>query len=205
MSINSFFLMICLFAVSVFNSHAQDSTFNYNSEMLKKWEVGINFLSVFEMPQEVASGIMVKRHFQTNKGIRALRLNIVPRIFYGSSSLTRPYNTTPSIYAAIGYEWQKHYGRFVPFYGGEIFTSYAVIKNAANGITIAKQTVFDIGGSGFIGAKYYATRSISFSIESHLRYTYNRVVLNSTGVSADNYLRRLTLLPIYALYLHYHF
>lgn len=203
-------LISVLFSTIVFNTNAQESTSSSFNNPRNKWEIGLNTLSLFDMSQKVAPGLLIKRYTQTEKGGSAVRFKISPRIINasapkGSANQRNLYSKNPGIFVALGYEWQKHYGRFTPYYGGEIFTSYNMFKASSGGIIGLKQTAFELGGSGFIGAKFYTTNHISFSVESHLLYTYYRLIQDGLSFTADNSQRSLVLHPIYAFYLNYHF
>lgn len=169
-----------------------------------KWEIGIDVLPLADKAKD-AFGYVVKRNFQTSNGRRALRLKFLPSL---SASFVGGTVSNTYLYTAVGYEWQKLYGRFAALYGVEPFFRYShnVIKgqNSAAGSDIKQ---INTGLSGLLGGRYYLGGHFALTIESHLIYNFYSSDITNTGNVASGYARQHTeyVNPIHAVYFSYHF
>ena len=169
-----------------------------------KWELGLDALPLIDKAKD-SFGYVLKRNFQKENGRQALRLKLLPRFGYSSVGGTV---SNSSVYLAVGYEWQKLYGRFAVLYGLEPFFRYdhnLVAGQNINARSEAKQ--INTGLSGFVGGRYYIGNHFSVSVESHLIYNfYSGKITNSGNISSGDARQHIELFnPIHAVYFSYHF
>ena len=170
-----------------------------------KWEVGIDLLPLIGKSRDVF-GYIVKRNFQTQdqNHRQALRVKFLPSLAWsnlGGASASNNY-----YYAALGYEWQNMMNRFSILYGGEAFILHERLKNGSPSSPGYYSNVeINTGLRGFIGCRYFLSSRFSLSLESHLVYNYR--VAKVDGILADLESRdhTITINPINAIYLNYHF
>lgn len=169
-----------------------------------KWELGIDALPLIDKAKD-PFGYILKRNFQKEDGRQAIRLKFLPRFGYSDVGGTV---SNSSVYVAIGYEWQKLYGKFAVLYGLEPFFRYdrnlIAGQNTSAGSEVKQ---INTGLSGFVGGRYYIGNHFSVSIESHLVYNfYSGSISNSGNVSSGDAKQHIEFFnPIHAVYFSYHF
>lgn len=169
-----------------------------------KWEIGLDALPLIDKAKD-SFGYVLKRNFQGENGRQAVRLKLLPR--FGHSNVGGSVSNS-SIYVAVGYEWQKIYGRFAVLYGLEPFFRYEnniSVGQVTNYRTQVKNTY--VGSSGFIGGRYYLGNHFSLTVESHLIYNYHKGSTFNIGNASSGMAREHTLStnPIHSFFLSYHF
>jgi hypothetical protein len=200
-----FLFFVCSPALAQTGSNAlDDDNTRTTTTRFYKWEIGLDLLPLAEKSKD-AFGFILKRNFKYTNGREALRIKFLPSLGYSGVG----GNTTLlGINLAVGYEWQKTYGRFSTLYGVEPYVRF--FSNEISGQSRGAHSNYNdlnIGASGFIGGRYYINRHISLSLESHLVYTYHYLNASNIGNASRIFTREhgLQFNPIHALYINYHF
>lgn len=205
--------IVAVSIVSSFNTYAiaqsEQQSVDIGSKKIStvpfyKWEIGIDALPLIDKSKD-PFGYVLKRNFQKDNGRQALRLKLLPRIGFSGVGGTV---SNSSIYLAVGYEWQKLYGRFATLYGLEPFIRYdhnIIDGQIASANSDTKR--LNTGLNGFLGGRYYIGSHFAITLESHLIYNYQKVDINDSGLVGFIRVRENIIYfnPLHTVYLSYHF
>jgi hypothetical protein len=182
-----------------------------------RWDVSVNLLDLID--KGINPSLFIRRNFLTRDGAsRALRFRFQP---YFLKANTVGLKSVPSfdLFFAPGYEWQQRSGRFMLFYGTDLWFSYQYSKSTvAIGIsgtpgvnsTSEKRRLFGIGADAFLGARYFINHRFSLALESQLIAGHHRL---DEEIKNDNVIVKkdsvvdfqVSYTPFYLLNLSYHF
>jgi hypothetical protein len=167
-----------------------------------KWEIGINALALTERKED-QFGYIVKRYVQADQGRQAIRFKFSPRL----SSIANSSSTSNAINVAVGYEWQQPFDRFAVVYGVEPFYKYSRNEIKLGNPSPLKQRDINIniGASFFLGGRCKIGKHWSASIESHLYYNHRTFIVENDAATASLKEYEISITPLHAVYMHYHF
>lgn len=221
------FIFIVLMSISLAKpSFSQDSSpvRNFNK---KSWEVALDLLPLIDK-QKSDYNFLLRRNY----GNKALRFKL---LFDGSSDRNSMGNknfqrNTLGLGFFLGHEWQKHItNNFIVYYGADFgYTSTQNKDNAlddpngSNFYSVIYSKIIHLRLNPFFGSKYYFTRNLSTSIESTLdtdwyqgrvkteRYQSASIITDqdlflSKTAGKTNWYKRYQFIPLYKIYLSYHF
>ena len=173
--------VIAIFFVCLFSAPCLAQTSDEIDGVKKyKWEVGYDILPFLRNPQIGSFGLLARKHYAPDK---ALRLSADIGFNSNQTKITNLLTSkgrSQNYSVSIGHEWQKHYDKFVVYYGGGIDASVRFIRGDSPQTTpdstiatinvVKRTTLLTVGPRGFFGVKYFIIPSLAVSAETSLTY-----------------------------------
>lgn len=196
---------------------------------MHKWEVGINIAPLLKLtqPSNFVYPYLIKLNMGKKNRRSALRFMVSPYLINvkdnptpdstsGTYFETRNTNFSPT--AAIGYEWQRQFGRFSYYYGSDIAFRFRLNQGKSDNYLVGNErgkSIFKTSTTSFhisplLGARYYLLPRVAVSLESQLQLIWAKEVDQSTFKGRLLYKnstinKDIQLFPYYFLNISYHF